>query len=115
MVKKQFTPSEYRLIYDEARKYLLTLDNVNDALIDKYLNECELDEKPGSIEDLLLGMLNSVTNRQGMRKKWGSTNEREWKSCGRCLFDFEPKRIITEFPTSEEVFKKIKDRDRVSS
>ncbi len=115
MMKKQFARSECRAIYDEARKYLLTLDNVNDALLNKYLDEWKDKENlPKSIEDLLLGILNSVTNRQGMRKKMGFDEQKGVEILQQCLFNFEPKRIITEFPTYEEVFKKIKTETEFS-
>jgi hypothetical protein len=105
-MKKQFTPSECKAIYDEARKYLLTLDKVDNALLNKYLDEWkEKKNLPKSIADLLWGILNSVKNRQGMPNTIG-----EVENLRPYLCEFEPHRIITEFQDDwRKVFTKIKE------
>lgn len=54
--------SKNKLIFDMARKYLLSFENVDDDMLDKHLNHWER-QKPNSINDLLYGMLNSIRNK----------------------------------------------------
>jgi len=102
-MKRELSYPDYMRIYGEARKYLLTFNNVNEPLLDKYLDKWK-QNVPKSIEDLLEGMLNSVKNRRNMSNTIGNV-----ENLRQCLCGFKPDQIIAEFNNDwKQVFTKIK-------
>ena len=64
----------YRKIFDEAHEYLLSFDPIDENMLDKHINgwkEC----KNQSVQDLLWGMLESVSNKRNMQSTIGSIEE----------------------------------------
>ncbi|MEA1870375.1 MAG: hypothetical protein U9N09_09625 [Euryarchaeota archaeon] len=81
----------YRKIFDEAHEYLLSFDHIDENMLDKHINgwkEC----KNQSVQDLLWGMLESVSNKLGMPHTIGDIKELR-----PFLEDFIPPRIIEKY------------------
>ena len=81
----------YRKIFDEAHEYLLSFDPIDGNMLDKHINswkEC----KNQSVQDLLFGMLESVSNKRNMQSTIGPIEElRPY------LEEFIPPRIIEKY------------------
>lgn len=91
------------VILKEARNYLLTFQGVDEQLINKHLDEWK-ERSPTSMENLLEGMLSSVSNKQGMPNTIGKV-----ENLKTVLYDFDPKKISVEFNNDwKQVFEKIK-------
>jgi hypothetical protein len=102
-MKRELSYSDCMRIYGEARKYLLTFNNVKEPLLDNYLDKWT-QNIPKSIEDLLERMLNSVKNRRNMSNTIGNVEDLRPYLCG-----FKTDQIIAEFNNDwKQVFMKIK-------
>lgn len=102
-MKKQFSAQHCRRIYEEARTYLLTFKDVDQPLLNRYLDEWQ-ENSPESIEDLLEGLLSSASNKQGMPNTIGKVENLKTILC-----DFNPTKILKEFDSDwKQVFNKIK-------
>lgn len=92
----------YKKIFDKAREYLLSFDDVDESMLDKHLNnyrQCK------SIQKLLIGMLNSITNRQPMSNAIGDIER-----LGPYLEEFAPQLIIKKYDSDwKKLFKTIKN------
>ncbi len=78
----------YRKIFDEAHGYLLSFDLIDENMLDKHINswkECKIQ----SVQDLLWGMLESVSNKQAMPHTIGPIEKLR-----PFLEDFSPPQII---------------------
>jgi hypothetical protein len=78
----------YRKIFDEAHEHLLSFDSIDENMLDKHLTDCE-ERKSQTMQDLLFGMLESISNRHGMPHTIGPIEKLR-----PCLEDFIPPRII---------------------
>ena len=81
----------YRKIFDEAREYLLSFDPIDKNMLDMHINggkEC----KNQSVQDLLFGMLESVSNKRNMQSTIGSIEKLR-----PFLEDFIPLQIIEKY------------------
>jgi hypothetical protein len=106
-MNRELSASSCRLIFKEARKYLLRFPQVSNTLIDKYLDEwkCNI---PNSIEDLLEGVLLSVRNRQGMPN---TITDNDVENLKAYLFGYNPRKIQCEFQNNwKQVFKIIESQ-----
>ncbi|MBN2187643.1 MAG: hypothetical protein JW732_09405 [Dehalococcoidia bacterium] len=81
----------YRKIFNEAYKYLLSLYCIDESMLDKHLSDWEK-RKPGSVQDLLSGMLGSLSNKRDMQNTIGPIEK-----LGPYLEDFIPSRIIEKY------------------
>ncbi len=94
----------HRKIFDEAHEYLLSFDPIDENMLDKHINswrEC----KNQSVQDLLWGMLESVSNKQAMPHTIGPIEKLK-----PFLEDFIPSRIIEKYDNDwEKLFKTIKN------
>jgi hypothetical protein len=104
IMKRELTDSVCKAIFDAARKQLLSNPEVNEALIEKYLNSYK-NRDLCSIEGVLEGILHSVKNKQGMPKTISDEDVKELKFT---MCDYNPTRILEEFQNDyKQVFKKI--------
>ena len=81
----------YRKIFDKAHEYLLSFDPIDENMLDKHINGWK-GCKNQSVQDLLFGMLESVSNKQGMPHTIGDIKELR-----PFLEDFIPPRIIEKY------------------
>ncbi|MCK4732971.1 MAG: hypothetical protein KAT65_10995, partial [Methanophagales archaeon] len=94
----------YRKIFDETHAYLLSFDPIDENMLDKHLNAWE-ECKTHTVQDLLWGMLESVSNKQGMPHTIGPIEKLR-----PFLEDFIPPRIIEKYDDDwKELFKTIKN------
>ena len=95
----------YRKIFDEAQEYLLSFDPIDENMLDKHLNawkEC----KTHTVQDLLWGMLESVSNKRGMPHTIGPIEKLR-----PFLEDFIPSRIIEKYDDDwKKLFKTIENK-----
>ena len=92
----------YRGVFDKAREYLLSFDSIDENMLDKHLNAwkgCKIN----TVQDLLWGMLDSVSNRRNMPKTIGPVDKMR-----PVLEDFIPSKIVEKYDDSwEKLFKTI--------
>jgi hypothetical protein len=100
---KEFSVSKCKEIFSEARIYLLKFKGIDESIIDKHLDAWK-NNIPNSMEDLLEGMLNSITSRQGMPNTIGDIKKLQIYLC-----DFKPSEVIKEYNSDwKKVFNRIK-------
>jgi len=94
----------YRKTFDEAYEYLLSFDRIDESMIDKYLSNWER-RKPQSVQDLLFGMLESISNKRNMQNTIGPIEKlRPY------LEEFISPQIIEKYGGDwKELFKTIKN------
>ncbi len=83
-------------IFAFAKKYLLSFESVDEALLNKYLDLWK-DNKPDSIADLYAGILHSSSNKQGMPRSIGKIKELK-----PYLEDFYPDSVLKRYDGSWE-------------
>jgi hypothetical protein len=100
----EFGASECKQIFDEARRYLLSFDGIDEAIIERHLDEWR-SNIPKSLEDVFYGMLDSVRNRQGMPNAIGEIDKLQL-----CLYNFNPRTVIKEYENDwRRIFTRIKN------
>jgi len=103
----------YRAIFDEAYSYLrklLSSEKINESIIKNHLNEWK-ENTAHSMQDVMLRMLQSISNKQGMPKSIGNVKDLEPS-----LEDFDPQRIIKRYNGSwEKLFEEIKQNHKPKS
>lgn len=102
-MKREFTKEECQKIYSEARKYLLSFNEINDDILEDHLNNFKI-RAATSRKELLKNILDSVKNKRNMPNTIGDIDK-----LGPYLCEFDHKRIIADFENNwEKVFYKIK-------
>lgn len=90
-------------VYEMARSYLLSFDDVDNDIVDKHLDHWK-QNNPKSLKELLFAILDSVQNRQGMPNAIGKI-----ESLRTCYCDFDPAKIIREYKNDwRKLFRRVK-------
>jgi hypothetical protein len=74
-------------IVEMANAYLLSFEEIDDVILQKHLNNWQ-NQKPLSMDKLMLAILNSVINRQGVSNSIG-----DLENLRPFLYNFEPAQI----------------------
>jgi len=85
------TKEECRRVFEFAREYLLSFKGVSADLLDRHLNNWKT-RKPESMNELLLAVLSSSSNRRNVIRSIGDIS-----SLGPLIFEFDPTRILEEY------------------
>ena len=102
---KVLNVSEKKRIFEKAREYLLSFEGIDSEVLNRHLDEWN-NSAPESMEDLLLGMLDSIKNRQGMPNFIGEIEELR-----PVLKDFNPNTIIDNYADNwERLFRIVQDQ-----
>ena len=95
----------YKRIFEKAREYLLSFEEINKNMIEKHLNHWKEKQKANSLNDLLVAILESAQNKQGMPNTIGDI-----KNLRPYLEDFAPLRIIEKYDNNwEKLFRTIEN------
>jgi hypothetical protein len=94
----------YQAIYDEAYKYLLSFKEINEGIIKRHFDEWKT-TKANTLKDVMLRMLKTIPNKQGMPKSIGNVEDlKEY------LEDYDPNRILKRYDGDwKKLFKYIKE------
>jgi len=82
---------DYEKIFEMAKTYLLSFKRVDNAILEKHLNDWK-NRKPKSMNELLKAMLDNAKNRQGMPNAIGNI-----ENLRSLLFNFEPNIIVEKY------------------
>jgi len=100
----------YQAIYEEAYNYLLSFKGIDESMIERHLSRCE-ENKPRTLEDVLLRMLKSISNKRGMPKSIGKVEDLKIY-----LEDFSSNRILKRYDGDwKKLFMTIKDNHGTNS
>lgn len=97
--------SQYQGIYDEALAYLLSFDDVDEALVERHLSRWEAGEAT-SLDELFRGFLTAAQNRQGMPNAIGDID-----ALADVLYGFSPSEIVQSYDSWEGVFSRVERGD----
>lgn len=90
-------------VFDKARTYLLSLDGVDEQLIDSHVKKWDCLKK-SSLKEIYRSLLHHSQNRQGMPNSIGEIDR-----LSRVFFDFDPKEVACNYKTYHDVLDSIKD------
>lgn len=96
--------SEQRL-FDAAREYLLEFDEVDEALLERHLNDWK-DGHPDDLSEVYRAILRSAKNRQQFANAIG-----DLEKLGGVLHGFDPHEVNRSFSTWEDVLSEIEEQD----
>jgi len=92
------TTQENLRIYELAREYLLSFDDITDEIIDAHLTEWRT-RKPENMRGLFRSMIMHAQNRQGMPNSVGNID-----NLSTFLFDFDPYLVAENHTSWEDIF-----------
>ena len=98
-------PQVNALIWDEARKYLLSFKDVTNDEINRHLNLYQR-VVPSSLNDVYKRLLKTLTNRQGVKNWIGDINNLEQFYCG-----YDSRKIMKKYSNWEKLFLTIQASD----
>jgi hypothetical protein len=95
----------YRDIYDEAFRYLLSFDRVDEGLIERHLSQWQ-EGDASNLSELYYGLLTACQNRQGMPNSIGDLEELD-----DYLYGFSPTAVIEAYDSWKDFFDTLSEND----
>jgi len=94
-----------QIIWEEARKYLLSFNDITDDDIDQHITQYKSDI-PSSMNDVFRGLLGSLTNRQGVVNWIGDLSKLE-----RFYYGYDPRAVVKNYSGWKDLFRTIEGSD----
>lgn len=109
MFYKQFSHQQLSEIYDQAKAFLIQQIPAENAaeILETYLNEPDKSGQPISLDKLYCRLLYSAQNANMKSGVIGKAIDGGVDALGKVLFDFQPAKVLANYPNGESLLAEI--------